>query len=92
MRSRNIRPVQKLLGHKSIRTTEIYLHLSDMHLHTVVRMLPGPNLGTAVGTHYVFEGVRIAEVFGKKVVGDTGFEPVTSTVCKKHKKELKEKI
>jgi hypothetical protein len=25
-------------------------------------------------------------VVEKKVVGDTGFEPVTSTVCKRHKK------
>lgn len=32
MRSGNIRAVQKLLGHKSIRTTEIYSHLSDKHL------------------------------------------------------------
>jgi hypothetical protein len=27
------------------------------------------------------------QVVEKKVVGDTGFEPVTSTVCKKHKKK-----
>jgi hypothetical protein len=32
------------------------------------------------------------EVIEKKVVGDTGFEPVTSTVCKKHKKKGKRKI
>jgi len=25
------------------------------------------------------------------VVGDTGFEPVTSTVCKRHKKKKKQK-
>ena len=29
---------------------------------------------------------EILQVIEKKVVGDTGFEPVTSTVCKKHKK------
>ena len=27
-------------------TTEIYAHLSDKHLHSVICMLPGPNLGT----------------------------------------------
>jgi hypothetical protein len=27
----------------------------------------------------------------KKMVGDTGFEPVTSTVCKRHKKKGKRK-
>jgi hypothetical protein len=25
--------------------------------------------------------------FGTDMVGDTGFEPVTSTVCKRHKKK-----
>ncbi len=80
MRSGNIRAVQKLLGHKSIRTTEIYSHLSDKHLHTVIRMLPGPNLGTVMGTPAILEGRAITQVIEKKVVGDTGFEPVTSTV------------
>jgi hypothetical protein len=28
----------------------------------------------------------------EKMVGDTGFEPVTSTVCKKHKKKGTRKI
>ena len=32
------------------------------------------------------------EVIEKKVVGDTGFEPVTSTVCKRLKKRGKRKI
>jgi hypothetical protein len=32
------------------------------------------------------------EVVEKKMVGDTGFEPVTSTVCKKHKKKGKRKL
>ncbi len=32
------------------------------------------------------------QVVEKKVVGDTGFEPVTSTVCKKHKKKGKRDI
>ena len=92
MRSGNIRAVQKLLGHKSIQTTEIYSHLSDKHLHLLVCMLPGPNLGTALGTPYILEGGKIAQVIENKVVGDTGFEPVTSTVCKRHKKKRKWKI
>jgi len=46
MRSGNIRAIQKLLGHKSIRTTEIYAHLSDKHLYHVVSMLPDPVSGT----------------------------------------------
>ena len=80
MRSGNIRAVQKLLGHRSIRTTEMYSHLSDKHLHAVVRMLPSPNLGTVLGTPAVLEGRALTQVVEKKVVGDTGFEPVTSTV------------
>jgi len=32
------------------------------------------------------------EVIEKKVVGDTGFEPMTSTVCKRHKKKRKRDI
>ena len=35
---------------------------------------------------------EILQIIEKKVVGDTGFEPVTSTVCKKHKKKAKRKI
>ena len=80
MSSRNIRAVQKLLGHKLIVTTEVYSHLSDGHLHHVVQQLPGPNLGTFLGAPYNLKGQKIAEVIEKKMVGDTGFEPVTSTV------------
>ena len=80
MRSGNIRAVQKLLGHKSIKTTEIYSHLSDQHLHSIICMLPSPNLGTVLGTPYILEGDQIAQVIENSMVGDTGFEPVTSTV------------
>ena len=34
----DIRFVQKLLGHASISTTEIYTHVSDRQLRTVVEM------------------------------------------------------
>jgi hypothetical protein len=37
-------------------------------------------LGTVLGTPYILEGRKIAEVFEKKVVGDAGFEPATSSV------------
>lgn len=56
MSSGNIRAVQLLLGHKSIKTTEIYSHLSDAHLHHVIQQLPGPNLGTVLGTPLVLLG------------------------------------
>ncbi|MBE9573082.1 MAG: tyrosine-type recombinase/integrase [Proteobacteria bacterium] len=80
MRSGNIRAVQKLLGHQSIKTTEIYSHLSERHLQHVVHQLPGTNLGTVMGTPAILPGKGITQVVENKVVGDTGFEPVTSTV------------
>jgi len=80
MRTGNIRAVQKLLGHKSIRTTEVYSHLSDRHLQGVVGQLPGSEMGANLGAKLVLPGRVAAQVVDKKVVGDTGFEPVTSTV------------
>ncbi len=80
MRSGNIRVVQKLLGHSSIKTTEIYSHLSDRHLHTVVRMPPGPDLGPVLGIPEALPGKGIVQVVENKVVGDAGLEPATSTV------------
>lgn len=62
MRTGNIRAVQKLLGHKSIRTTEIYSHLSERHLHHVVGQLPGPKMGTLLGTPVVLPGRGITQV------------------------------
>ncbi len=35
--------------------------------------------------------VALAQVVEKEGMGDTGFEPVTSTVCGKHRKKLKRK-
>jgi len=80
MRTGNIRAVQKLLGHKSLRTTEIYSHLSDRHLHGVVGQLPGPEMGANLGARAILPGRAVAQVVEKKMVGDTGFEPVTPTV------------
>ena len=80
MRSGNIRAVQKLLGHRSIRTTEVYAHLSERHLHHIVGQLPPQKMGTILGTIAVLPGKGIVQVVDNKVVGDTGFEPVTSTV------------
>ena len=59
MRSGNIRAVQKLLGHKSIRTTEVYAHLSDKHLYHVVSLLPSPNMVTVLVTPDDCGGQRI---------------------------------
>jgi hypothetical protein len=51
-------------------------------------MIPEPISGTAAD----FPVIGIAQVLRRKVVGDTGFEPVTSTVCKSHKKKGKRKL
>ena len=88
MRSGNIRAVQNLLGHRSIRTTEVNAHLSERHLHDVVGLLPGPKMGAFLGAPVVLPGRGISQVVDKKVVGDTGFEPVTSTVCRKRRKNI----
>ncbi len=34
---------------------------------------------------------EIVKLIESEVVGDTGFEPVTSTVCKKHKRKKKQR-
>ena len=78
-----------LLGHISIRTTEIYSHFSERHLHHVVGQLPGPKMGTLLVTPVVLPGRGIVQIIGKEVVGDRGFEPLTSTVCRKLRKKLK---
>jgi hypothetical protein len=49
-------------------------------------------LGTILDTTAILPGKGITQVVDNKVVGDTGFEPVTSTVCKRHKKRGKRKI
>jgi len=42
----------------------------------VIRLVPGPDLATVL----FLEGHEIVQVVNNKVVGDTGFEPVTSIV------------
>ena len=76
----NLRAVQFLLGHKSGRTTEIYAHLTDKYLQTVVNQLPSPNLDTNLGTTVILPGRVILQVAEKKMVGDRGIEPLTSPV------------
>jgi hypothetical protein len=61
-------------------TTEVYVHLSDKHLYHVLFMLPSPNMVTVLVTPAVLPGKGITQVVEKKVVGDAGFEPATSTV------------
>ncbi len=40
---------------------------------------------TVLSTPGILSGKGITQVIENKMVGDTGFEPVTSTVCKRHK-------
>jgi len=63
--SGNLRAVQSLLGHMSIKTTEIYSHLTDKYLQAVVNVLPSPNLGTNLGTPVVLPGCRIIQVLNE---------------------------
>ncbi|MFI3304374.1 MAG: site-specific tyrosine recombinase [Rikenellaceae bacterium] len=39
----SIRAVQEMLGHESITTTEIYTHVSRLHMRNVVNLLVSPN-------------------------------------------------
>jgi len=79
----NMRALQLILGHKSIKTTQIYAHLTDQHLSELVNQLPVPKMDTNLDTALVLPGrgvVQVVENNDDEVVGDTGFEPVTSTV------------
>jgi len=62
METGNIQAVQKLLGYKSIKQTEVYAHLSDDHLNGVVQRLPGLNLGTP-GNFEGGENLQVIEEF-----------------------------
>lgn len=61
MRTGNIRAVQMLLGHKSIRTQEIYSHLNERHLHHVVGQFPGPKMGILLGTPAILRSRGIVQ-------------------------------
>jgi hypothetical protein len=49
------------------------------------KRLPGSNLGTTA----ILPDKKTTQVIDNKGMGDTGFEPVTSTVCRKRRKKLK---
>jgi len=51
----NMRAVQEILGHSSIKTTEIYTHSSKEHLRSIIRQF-GLSLGTVLGTLAPNEG------------------------------------
>jgi len=47
-----------------------------------------PSMDLSLGTTVVLPGRGIVQVIDKKMVGDTGVEPVTSTVCRMRRKKL----
>jgi hypothetical protein len=48
MRLSKIRAVQKVQGHKSLRTKEVYACLSDKHFHHAESALSSPNMATVL--------------------------------------------
>jgi hypothetical protein len=57
-----MRALRLILGHKSIKTTQIYAHLSDQHLSELVNQLPDTKMGTLLGTAVILPGRGIAPV------------------------------
>jgi hypothetical protein len=80
MDPKDLRALQKLFGHSSSKTTEIYAHLSEDYLHSLINSRPRFNWGTISGTALAWSEDEITEIIEKEMVGDTGFEPVTPTV------------
>jgi len=50
MKYGNLRTIQEILGHSSIKTTEIYAHLSNEHIKEMIKDF-GASLGTFLGTN-----------------------------------------
>jgi hypothetical protein len=62
------------------------LDQDDRCFLTVVDHLPGPEMDTLLGAAVVLSGRGIVQIAEKKMVGDRGLEPLTSTVCRKRGK------
>ena len=58
----------------------------------MVSQLSDLNLGTILVTMPKSEQGKNTQVIDNEVVGDTGFEPVTSTVCKRQTKKAKREL
>jgi integrase len=54
MKYGNLRTIQEILGHSSIKTTEIYAHLSNEHIKEMIKDF-GASLGTFLGTNTLAE-------------------------------------
>ncbi len=78
-------------GYKSIRTAEIYSHLSDKHLHGIVGQLPSLDMGADLGAIAILPGRADTHIVVKEVMGDREFEPLTSPACSLRKKGRKRK-
>ena len=42
-----------------------------------------------LGANLILPGRSVAQVVANKVVGDTGFEPLASTLCRRQRKKLR---
>ena len=87
--------VKELLGHKSLTMTLRYAHLAPGHRRKAVEVLDtvlsGGQSGKRVHNLFTFSGDDPAVVSRKSLqnmVGDTGFEPVTSCLSSKRSSQL----
>jgi len=60
-KTRDMRALQLVLGHKSIKTTRIYAHLSDQHLSEFINQFPDLKMGTPI----VLPGRGIVQVLNE---------------------------
>jgi integrase len=63
--TRDMRALQLIFGYKSIKTTQIYAHMSNQHLSKLVNQIPGPKMDTILGTPVVLPGPG----FRKSLIG-----------------------